>query len=188
MNVRRGLATIAFGFLVLGAIADASYAPRVEAVEPSDPFPMWDKRILDGTKRFVPRFPGLGGAVGAYLDRETGLVWTALPTIQFMEWIGAVNHCVGLRVGGLLARGGWRLPSIEELTSLLPAPDLLDSGGGLLRFWTATTSPTNPSQVYTVSGHSDPVIDEEDKSTVPTLENIILPWCVRGGRGFDRLD
>jgi hypothetical protein len=188
MNARRGLATIAF--LVLGVIADPSYVPRVEAAEPSDPFPMWDKRILDGSKRFVPRFPGIGGTVGAYLDRETGLVWTALPSLQLMDWTGAVNHCVGLRVGGLLARGGWRLPSIEELTSLLPVEDPLESGGGLARFWTATTFPTNPSQVYTVSGHTDPQIVEENKSTVPTNEEnkLILPWCVRGGRGFDRLD
>jgi hypothetical protein len=105
-----------------------------------------------------------------------------------MEWIGAFNHCIGLRVGGISARGGWRLPSIEELTSLLPAPDPLESGGGLARFWTATASPTSPSHVYTVSGHPDPEIAEEDKSTVPSINNVILPWCVRGGRGFDGID
>jgi hypothetical protein len=149
---------------------------------------MWDSRILDGSKRFEPRFPGIGGTVGAYLDRETGLVWTAVPTIQFMEWSGAFTHCAGLTVGGILARGGWRLPSVEELTSLLPTPEPLDSGGGIARFWSTTGSPTSPSHVYTVSGADPPAIAEEDKATVPTVENIILPWCVRGGRGFDGVD
>jgi Protein of unknown function (DUF1566) len=188
MNARRGLATLVLAFLVLGTIAVGSYVPRVEAAGPSDPFPMWDGRILDGSKRFAPRFSGIGGNIGAYLDRETGLVWPALPNLSFMDWLAAFNHCVGLRVGGVLARGGWRLPSVEELTSLLPADPPIDDGDGIARFWTATSSPTIPSHVYTVSGHPDPEIDEEDKSTVPNIENIILTWCVRGGRGFDGID
>jgi hypothetical protein len=32
------------------------------------------------------------------------------------------------------------------------------------------------------------VITEEDKATVPTVDDPILPWCVRGGKGFDGVD
>jgi hypothetical protein len=190
MTARRDLATLVLALLLEAAIVVAAPSPRAQAAEPSDPFPMWDAKIGDGSKRFAPRFPGLGGHVGAYLDRETGLVWTALPSLVFVDWKGAFVHCVKLTVGGVSTRGGWRLPSIEELTSLLPAPDPpLDSGNGFARFWTATTSPTSPTHVYTVSGHEPvPLIAEEDKLTVPNAEDVILPWCVRGGRGFDGVD
>ncbi len=40
MNARRGLAMLVLAFLVpVVALGVASYVPRVEAAEPSDPFP-----------------------------------------------------------------------------------------------------------------------------------------------------
>lgn len=184
MNARRGLAMLALVFLVSGALGVASYVPRVEAAEPSDPFPTWDVRIADPSKRFAPRFVGLGGTVGAYLDRETGLVWAASPSEVLVDWNDAFLHCAALTVGGVSARRGWRLPSIEELTTLLPVPPSLFHPFALIRFWSTTGSPTDPSRVYTVSSDPDPEIAEKDKSTVDD----VAPWCVRGGRGFDGAD
>ena len=96
MNARRGLAMLVLAFLVpVVALGVASYVPRVEAAEPSDPFPTWDVRIADPSKRFAPRFVGLGGTVGAYLDRETGLVWAASPSEVF--WSGRMHSSIALR-------------------------------------------------------------------------------------------
>jgi hypothetical protein len=186
MNARRGLATFALAFLLPGAaLVVASYAVRVEAAEPSDPFPTWDSRIADPSKRFAPRFAGIGRTVGAYLDRETGLVWTASPSEVFADWDDAFAHCAALTVGGVSARGGWRLPSVEELTTLLPVPSSpFLPFFGFFRFWSTTGSPTDPSRVYTVGSDSDAEITEKDKSTVDD----VAPWCVRGGRGFDGID
>ncbi len=141
-------------------------------------------RIADPSKRFAPRFVGLGGTVGAYLDRETGLVWAASPSEVFVEWKDAFIHCAALTVGGVSARGGWRLPSVEELTTLLPISPPFPSPFGFFRFWSTTGSPTDPSRVYTVGSDSDAEIAEKDKSTVDD----VAPWCVRGGRGFDGID
>jgi len=53
-------------------------------------------------------------------DRESGLVWQRVPTESRMNWAEAVDYCYNLTLGDEIAtkRSGWRLPSIEELTSL----------------------------------------------------------------------
>src|SRR5437867_880208 len=58
----------------------------------------------------------MGGA--AVLDRETGLVWEQSPDTSLRQWFVAVTHCYQKSVGG---RKGWRLPSVEELASLVNA-------------------------------------------------------------------
>jgi hypothetical protein len=54
----------------------------------------------------------------AVLDKETGLVWSrdADPANGNMIWDDAVNYPRDLVIGG---RKGWRLPTVEELSSLI---------------------------------------------------------------------
>ena len=82
------------------------------------------------------------------LDRETGLVWTRdANLIGQHNWLDANTLCREFALGN---RSGWRLPSIEELSSLvdLNQADLalpvghpfinVQYGSGVYAYWTST--------------------------------------------------
>ena len=78
--------------------------------------PAWDQ-IIPGAPRFVPVLaPDINNVSQAYLDKETGLVWAKSINYTALSWQDALDHCTQLALGG---RRGWRLPTIEELTSLV---------------------------------------------------------------------
>ena len=52
----------------------------------------------------------------AVLDRETSLVWEKSPGAVLEDWHRANHNCNGMTLGG---RKGWRLPTVQELASLL---------------------------------------------------------------------
>lgn len=56
------------------------------------------------------------GVPDAILDKETGLVWEQSPSGTSMQWSNARWHCYRNTAGN---RNGWRLPTIEEFSSLL---------------------------------------------------------------------
>ena len=141
-------------------------APTMRTLEQQKP--TWDK-IIPGTQRFVDALNG-----SAALDKETGLVWDKTPDFTFQRsWIGAMNSCYSLYAGG---RYGWRLPTTDELTSLidglyegqttLPKP--------MITFWSSSTS-FDVSGDYAWSVSWDGVIHYESKSLQKPV------WCVRGG-------
>ena len=78
----------------------------------ADPGTTWGNTI-SGPDRFQV-LSGFGG--GAVLDQETGRVWELSPSTSPMTSTAAFTHCYQLEVGG---RKGWRLPTIEELASLV---------------------------------------------------------------------
>jgi hypothetical protein len=92
----------------------------------------------------------------AVLDRETGLVWERGASSSGEFWYQARSTCEVTNKGG---RGGWRLPSLHELTSLLDktvqTPDRKLPVGhpfGILpiAYWSSTISLDDPSRAWTV--------------------------------------
>jgi hypothetical protein len=98
----------AFYSILMAMVAVVLFAPLAVA----DPGTTWDKKI-NKPRRFKVLSEFNGEAV---LDNETGRVWEQSPDTGAQSWIGALNHCYGRNVGG---RMGWRLPTIEELASLV---------------------------------------------------------------------
>jgi len=139
----------------------------------------------------------------AVLDRNTGLVWEQNPAATTYTWADAMGICATKLMGGTM---GWRLPSSDELGSLigfvsssvngwaptftygLPSAHPFTGASGL--FWSSTTLAANsgsawflqqPWIAFSFGAYPAPVIPpspfrEQSKST-PTNSRA---WCVRG--------
>ena len=149
--------------------------------------PSWDQKLRCDAPSTCPRFQILGNWDSeAVLDRETGLVWETVPSTANVTWNFAVGECSGLYKGG---RMGWRLPTIQEIGSLIdragasPFTPALPTGHPFTveqtLYWSATTyvSSATATKVMDVgtgvggSGYS--------KSARARM------WCVRGGSGLE---
>ena len=62
---------------------------------------------------------------GVCTDPETGFEWQETPTGGTMNWESAKTHCTELT----LDSGGWRLPNISELRSLIRNCSYIETGG-----------------------------------------------------------
>jgi hypothetical protein len=183
------------------------------SLEPSDPPaptmktldqipPTWSQKLqcdlvetIHGPRRVCPRFEVLADFNSeAVLDKETGLVWEKSPDQSDRSWYTAVQtYCYNKSVGN---RKGWRLPTAEELASLvdstrtepaLPAGHpftIICTETDCPRYWTATTAPSGVSfthwAVFVEMYFGD--LDSEPKGLTHRS------WCVRGGRGVDPQD
>ena len=146
--------------------------------------PSWDQ-TLPAFIRFVVLLNMNGEAV---LDKETGLVWEQSPDgVNAYTWEEAQSHCNALETGG---RMGWRLPTLQELASLVDpmrSNPALPMGSPfrnvqLSDYWSATTSVRDTSDAWVVSFGTARLTFHVDNDT----KNKPLPaWCVRGGRGVD---
>ena len=150
--------------------------------------PSWDQ-TLPSTTRFIV-LSNMGSA--AVLDRETGLVWEQSPSSFRSSWDDAKVYCNTMDTGG---RVGWRLPSVQELASLVDptagSAPFLPSGHpfGNVQFvtvqqqpsvyWTATTYATGTSYAWGVDFNFRNPFFFDLKS------NGNFVWCVRGGSGAD---
>jgi hypothetical protein len=128
----------------------------------------------------------------AALDKETGLVWELRTNDSPpRSWSEAMEHCNRRLLG---KRAGWRLPTVQELASLLDATQqlalpsdhpFLGVGAVPPVFWSASTKAETPGPgtdawfvtVKILAGFGG--IDTAAK-TDPQQ-----PWCVRGGHGVD---
>lgn len=119
----------------------------------------------------------------AVLDRETGLVWERSPDTTKKDWAYARAHCYTREVAN---RKGWRLPTIEELASLVDndnASPSLPTGHPFSNvqswyYWSSTTYANDTSLARDVGfGNGD--VSTNAKSL---KDNV---WCVRGGHGHD---
>lgn len=140
----------------------------------------WDKKIV-GAARWKLVLNNQ-----AVLDKETGLVWDRSPGTSPMNWFQAISHCYHKEDGD---RMGWRLPTVEEFTSLVDPTQSNPSlpaghpfiGVAIVWYWTATTNAQNTSKAWLVGFGNLHVFDDGDKSDT----NGGWVWCVRGGRGYD---
>jgi hypothetical protein len=124
------------------------------------------------------------------LDRATGLMWTRNANLGGVKnWQDAVNYCNSLgelvQIGRWWSFGtDWRLPSIEELTTLsepypsthnpaLPAGHPFENVQSGL-YWSVTTSAGTTSSAWGVDLSNGYVFN------VLKTYNFYV-WCVRGG-------
>jgi hypothetical protein len=133
----------------------------------------------------------------AVLDLETGLVWEQSPSTATETWLDAQVSCNVKAVGN---RRGWRLPTIQELASLIdptvsdPAGLSLPSShpfsnvqssstvgarGGPSLYWSSTTRGSVPAYAWVVLFRFKGLVDTAVKSAP------FLIWCVRGGQGVN---
>jgi hypothetical protein len=184
---------------ILGAVS-FSAAAQTTAQGFYYPPSAWDLKLQCDTHATCPRFVVLsnwidtshpsGGA--AVLDRETGLVWEQSPSTTPLQWGGpavaffnsAQFHCNDSKVGN---RKGWRLPTLQELASLvdptklnpaLPAGHPFSSNVRSDFYWSATTLAVLTSDAWTVKFVNGGVFGDDK-----TVLNFV--WCVRGGQGVD---
>jgi hypothetical protein len=164
---------------VLSALAFTGTPAGSQTFEngPYYPTPSWDQKI-PGAQRFIVL---LNWNKEAVLDRETGLVWQRTPASKIgPSWVGVLQDChIATSTGDRL---GWRLPSLEELASLVdrtqsnpalpaghPFKNVTNAG-----YCTATTDETVSNLAYAVQ-LSDGQIFSVDK------EQPCQFWCVRRG-------
>ncbi|HYP12407.1 MAG TPA: DUF1566 domain-containing protein, partial [Bryobacteraceae bacterium] len=77
----------------------------------------WNQKFACDTSSTCSRFLLLSNWNNeAVLDRETGLVWERTRDYLLYNWADANRHCNRRTTGGRL---GWRLPTVQELASLV---------------------------------------------------------------------
>lgn len=177
------------GFIVLGwAVLSATPAEAVTAAGPYYTPPAWSQKLQCDTPDTCPRFIVLSNwSNQAVLDRETGLVWEQSPSNATRSWFSAAIYCYQLQWGG---RRGWRLPTIEELSSLAdttqslqlppghPFSNVQMSHSQSYQYWSATTFALEPTLAFILVFNSDGVhLSGKGASN--------YAWCVRGGNGYD---
>jgi hypothetical protein len=180
------------------AIAIPFVAPTTAAAQKVE---AWDK-ITRKAKRFVVlrQFD-----FDAVLDSETGLVWQRSPDVTLRNWYQANEFCNRDAIIG--ERMGWRLPTVQELTSLLGGPlnangrPVLPAGhpfgitdqsnGDAAEFWSATVDAESDDAhagrlAWTVSvSEVDSNVHHDTPKTFNHPDNPRWTLCVRFRQGVD---
>jgi hypothetical protein len=147
--------------------------------------PTWSQKLPCDTTA-CPRFEIVMDGVGV-LDKETGLVWQRYPYNFNNDWEYAVWFCDGGVSPGFGGRGGWRLPTMQELASLVDATQTnpaLPSGHPFEGvswgfYWSATAKVSDPNSIKGVNmGNGLREIHDKGSTSYHW-------WCVRGGQGPD---
>ncbi|AKT40541.1 DUF1566 domain-containing protein [Chondromyces crocatus] len=122
-----------------------------------------------------------GGAV--LLDRETGLRWEeGGEDDEAPTWQDAETRCNGLSLAG----GGWFLPTVIELSTLVdeasaegrPAIDTRFKGRGF-NYWSSTQDASRPGQKWAVSFYNGVVSSVSETGSDAPPEEIPRVRCVR---------
>lgn len=170
-----GLCLVGMGLGVGAAAQAVTTAPG-----PYYAMPSWDQTLPAATRFIVLSNMNNEGV----LDRETGLVWEQSPVFALSSWFDASRGCIELNKG---RRRGWRLPSIQELSSLIDDTNIYpalptDHPFGFntvpVVLWSATTYSKLPDAAYTLDFNSGRF------SAVFASNKILVSgkWCVRGSQ------
>jgi Protein of unknown function (DUF1566) len=160
-------------FILIGIVALALFTSESAAqIQP------WNTIIQFNRFQVLNQF---GNA--AVFDQETGLVWEQSPDTNVQDWLNAQARCNTKTVGN---RQGWRLPTLQELASLvepgvrfgptLPANPFTNVRESI--YWSATTAASDPAIAWFVN------FDDGQVANVSKSEAHFV-WCVRGGQGVD---
>ena len=171
------------GFVVAGDLEPSG--PPGPTMKTLDEIPPTWSQILDSSNGDASgcnssRFECvMGGA--AVLDKETGLVWAKDANIfgGTKTWVQAMDYCRNLNIGN---RKGWRLPTVEELASLVDVTQnmpTLPSGHPFVNvqssyYWSRTTVEADSTYACRVDMYSGYVYSSDK-----TNNNYV--WPVRGG-------
>ena len=124
------------------------------------------------------------------LDKETRLVWPRDANLVGQHnWLDSNTLCRELELGN---RSGWRLPTVEELSSLIDPgqPDLalppghpfvnIQYGSGVPAYWSSTNSenPTGAAWFVNLWRNSGPILAGLGNKSI-----MGYVWPVRGGTG-----
>lgn len=155
--------------------------------------PIWDQRFdsTNGSTGPIPpagcgsdRFrcvmgfkacPACQEVYPAVLDEETGLVWQRSPAAIASDWFAASVDCAAATTG---QRGGWRLPTSGELSSLLTTTLTLPAGNPFtnvpteLGYWTSSDDGSPQNAVAVSLAGSAPMFRSRGDAQ--------YYWCVRG--------
>jgi len=152
---------------------DAFPSPTMKSLDEIPP--SWHQ-IISAQERFMEVMSGQ-----AVLDRETGLVWAKNANLfGAIDWESAVDYCRNREIGD---RKGWRLPTVEELSSLLdmsiatpprvhtePFYNIQMSDP----YWTSTHDRWDEPAAWYVNMDSGTV-------SIASKANELYVWPVRGG-------
>jgi hypothetical protein len=163
-------------------VSIGSARAQTTAIGPYYATPSWDQTFACTSVANCPRFVVLSNFGGqAVLDRETGLVWERSPSTSPVVWAGARFVCRDLTKGN---RKGWRLPTVDELTTLVD-PSVTN----------LALPPGHPFQNVQPNLYwSTTSVDAGFAASVDLFDGNVfsLPktsgswvWCVRGGQGVD---
>jgi hypothetical protein len=129
------------------------------------------------------RFKLVLNSNAAVLDKETGLVWEKSPSTSTFIWRFAQLQCHTLTLGN---RKGWRLPTIQELGSLVDPTQsnpALPAGHPFTAlqlngfYWSASTV----ADIADTALAMELVVGNIAGSAMSTSQG--FAWCVRGGLG-----
>lgn len=188
MSYKSFVGTSALVMLTLLTFSVGKATAQTTANGPYYAWPSWDQQLPVATRFIVlsnwkdADFPSGGAAV---LDRETGLVWERSPSTTTQTWLNGQSNCNGMSTGGRL---GWRIPTLQELASLVDRTQSnpsLPSGHPFQNvqsssYWSATTTSFDASFAWVVAFGSGGV-----NIFLKSVSGSVFLWCVRGGQGVD---
>ena len=127
-------------------------------------------------------------------DKRTGLIWMRDADLGRLDWVGASNLVESLNIKEYAGFNDWRLPTRDELDTLLSYAIRANYSGGVdasspyklfnklgfndtqnYWYWTSTPYYDNTTYVWVISMY-DGTVRGENKDSTPNV------WPVRGGK------